>query len=65
MKGECSLAEEEFKEGEIMFELWVSVALLGIWSSVGVMYRNSKKARDQLEQIVRLLAQIAESKVGA
>jgi hypothetical protein len=38
-----------------MFALWVSVALLGIWSCVGVMYSNSKKASRQLEEIAELL----------
>ena len=38
-----------------MFELWVSIALLGLWSCVGVMYVNSKKASRQLDEIIRLL----------
>ena len=42
-----------------MFEIWVSVALLGLWSSVGVIYRNSKRASDQLGEAVRLLGRIA------
>jgi hypothetical protein len=42
-----------------MFELWVSIALLGLWSCVGVIYRNSRKASRQLDEIVRLLAVIA------
>lgn len=42
-----------------MFELWVGVALLGLWSCVGVMYRNSRKASGQLDEIVALLARIA------
>ena len=42
-----------------MFELWVGVALLGLWSCVGVMYRNSRKASGQLDKIVALLARIA------
>ena len=42
-----------------MFHLWVSVALLGLWSCVGVMYNNSRKASRQLDEIVGLLAKIA------
>jgi hypothetical protein len=30
-----------------MFELWVSVALLGVWSCVGAIYNNSRKASKQ------------------
>jgi hypothetical protein len=45
-----------------MFEVWVSVALLGLWSSVGVIYTNSRKASRQLDEIVRLLAEIAAKK---
>ena len=41
-----------------MFEIWVSVALLGLWSCIGVMYRNSKKASKQLDELVSLLTQI-------
>ena len=43
----------------MMYELWVSVALLGLWSCVGVMYANSRKASRQLDEIVRLLTEIA------
>ena len=42
-----------------MFEIWVSVALLGLWSSVGVIYRNSRRVSDQLDEVVRLLGRIA------
>jgi hypothetical protein len=42
-----------------MFELWVGVALLGLWSCVGVMYRNSRKASQQMDEIVVLLKEIA------
>lgn len=42
-----------------MFEVWVSVALLGLWSCVGVMYRNGKTTAKQLDEVVRLLGQIA------
>jgi hypothetical protein len=45
-----------------MFELWVSLALLGIWSCVGVMYVNSKKTVKQLNEVTRLLAEIAARK---
>jgi len=43
----------------MLFEIWVSVALLGLWSCVGVMYRNGKKASGQLGEIVRLLGELA------
>jgi len=43
----------------MFFEIWVSVALLGLWSCVGVMYRNSRKASRQLDEIVRLLGEVA------
>lgn len=42
-----------------MFELWVSVALLGVWSCVGVIYNNSRKASKQMDEAVKLLAEIA------
>ena len=42
-----------------MFELWVSVALLGVWSCIGVIYRNSRKASKQMDEVVKLLAEIA------
>jgi hypothetical protein len=41
------------------FALWVSLALLGLWSCVGVIYRNSRKASRQLDEIVSLLKVIA------
>ena len=43
-----------------MFELWVSIALLGLWSCVGVIYNNSRKSARQFDEIVRLLKVIAE-----
>jgi len=43
----------------MIFEVWVSLALLGLWSCVGVMYRNSRKASRQLDEIVRLLGVMA------
>jgi hypothetical protein len=45
-----------------MFNIWVSVALLGLWSCVGVMYNNSRKASKQLDEIVALLTRIADHK---
>lgn len=42
-----------------MFEIWASIALLGLWSCVGVIYRNSRKASRQLDEVVRLLGEIA------
>lgn len=42
-----------------MYEIWVSIALLGLWSCVGVMYANSRKASRQLDEVVRLLTAIA------
>ena len=43
----------------IVYQIWVSIALLGLWSCVGVMYSVSRKASRQLDQIVKLLAEIA------
>ena len=43
----------------MLYEIWVSVALLGLWSCVGVMYRNSRKASRQMDNIVLLLKEIA------
>ena len=45
-----------------MFNIWASIALLGLWSCVGVIYRNSRKASRQLDEVVRLLTIIAEKK---
>ena len=45
-----------------MFEIWVSIALLALWSCVGVIYANSRKASRQLDEIVRLLKEIAAKK---
>ena len=47
--------------GEAMtaFEIWVGLALLGLWSCVGVIYRNSRKASVQMDEVVRLLGVIA------
>ena len=45
-----------------MFEIWVSVALLGLWSCVGVIYNNSRKASRQMDEVVRLLAEIVAKK---
>jgi hypothetical protein len=42
-----------------MYEIWVSIALLGLWSCVGVMYSNSRKTSRQLDEMVLLLKQIA------
>jgi hypothetical protein len=39
----------------MFFEIWVSIALLGLWSCVGVTYKNSKHITGQLDQITRLL----------
>jgi hypothetical protein len=44
------------------YELWASIALLGLWSCVGVMYRNSRKASKQMDEIVKLLTDIAAKK---
>jgi hypothetical protein len=44
------------------FELWESIALLGLWSCVGVIYRNSRKASGQMDDVVRLLTEIAAKK---
>ncbi len=45
-----------------MFEIWVSVALLGLWSCVGVIYNNSRKTSRQFDEVVKLLTAIAEKK---
>ena len=42
-----------------MYEVWVSIALLGLWSCVGTIYRNSRNASRQLDEIVRLMKDIA------
>lgn len=42
-----------------MFELWVSIALLGVWSCIGVIYNNSRKTSKQMDEVVKLLAVIA------
>jgi hypothetical protein len=42
-----------------LFEIWVSVALLGIWSCLGAMYRNSKTSSKQMEEMIRLLKHAA------
>jgi hypothetical protein len=41
------------------FEMWVGLALLGLWSCVGVIYRNSRRASVQMDEVVRLLGVIA------
>ena len=46
----------------MMFEVWVSIALLGLWSCVGIIYKNSRKASRQLDDVVRLLGEIAAKK---
>ena len=46
----------------MMFEIWVSVALLGLWSCVGVLYNNSRKASQQFDEMVKLLAAIEARK---
>ena len=43
-----------------MFEAWVGIALLGLWSCVGVIYRNSRKTSQQMDQIVQLLTVISQ-----
>lgn len=45
-----------------MYEIWVSIALLGLWSCVGVIYNNSRKTSRQMDEVVRLLAEIAAQK---
>ena len=45
-----------------MYETWVSIALLGLWSCVGVIYTNSRNASRRLDEIVRLLKEIAAKK---
>jgi|GEM_PF-6293252 len=36
-----------------MFELWVSIALLGVWSCIGVIYNNSRKTSKQMDEVVK------------
>src|SRR3974390_639852 len=33
----------------MLFEIWASVALLGLWSCVGVIYGNSRKQAHQMD----------------
>jgi hypothetical protein len=62
-RGPICAADSRAEPGGIMlFEIWVSVALLGLWSCVGVIYNNSRKASRQLDDAVRLLAEIASKK---
>ena len=42
------------------FEVWVSLALLGIFSCVSVMYSTSRKNTEHLREVVKLLSKIAE-----
>ena len=37
------------------FMIWVAVALLGLWSCVGVLLRASKKNEARLDKIIELL----------
>ena len=59
LEAALGFSREAIPPGGSMFEIWVSVALLGLWSSIGVIYRNSKKTSDQMDEIVRLLERIA------
>lgn len=45
-----------------MFEIWVSIALLGLWSCVGVIYNNSRTTSRQMDEVVKLLTEIAQQK---
>ena len=47
----------------MLFEIWVAVSLLGVWSCVGVMYKNSRRVTKQLDQIISLL-ETSERKRG-
>jgi hypothetical protein len=42
-----------------MFEVWVSIALLGLWELRWSDLQHSRKASRQLDEVVRLLAEIA------
>ncbi len=42
------------------FEVWVSLALLGIFSCVSAIYTNGRKNTAQLQEMVKLLSRIAE-----
>ena len=45
-----------------MFEIWVSIALLGIFSCVSTIFVNSRKNTRKLDEITTLLRQIAEKR---
>jgi hypothetical protein len=48
-------------EGDgMMVEMWASVALLGLWSCVGVICINSRKASRQLNEVVTPVTVVAE-----
>ena len=48
------------KENDMYFEIWASIAMLGLWSCVGAMFNNSRKASRQLDEVVSLLRRIAD-----
>jgi hypothetical protein len=56
------LRSSEDRGGTIVYEAWASIALLGLWSCVGVIYRNSRKTSRQMDEIIRLLGEIAAKK---
>jgi hypothetical protein len=45
-----------------MFEIWVSIALLGIFSCISTLYVNSRKDIKKQDEIITLLRQIAAQK---
>jgi hypothetical protein len=45
-----------------MFEIWVSVALLGIFSCISTIYVNSRSNTKKLDEIIGLLRQVAEKR---
>jgi hypothetical protein len=49
----------------MLFEIWVSVVLLGIFSCVSTIFANSRKDTRKLDEIVALLRQIAEKRGAA
>lgn len=38
--------------------VWIAVSLLGIWSCIGVIYKNSKLSTRHIERAVALLEQV-------
>ena len=50
----------ELPEGIGFISIWVAIALLGIWTCVGVSYRNSRTNVQQFDRIIALLEEARE-----